>query len=65
MEIVDIHEFAKFRKKEHRMKNDKIKEAARQQIEESQDNIRIRSSRRNTHMKYNYEEDIDRYLVES
>jgi len=37
MKFADIEEFAKHKKKEHRMKIDKIRETARQQNQERQD----------------------------
>ncbi|MBV5339658.1 MAG: hypothetical protein J0665_08855 [Deltaproteobacteria bacterium] len=37
MKLADIEEFAKHKKKEHRMKIDKIRESARQQNQEKQD----------------------------
>lgn len=37
MKVVEIEEFAKLKQKEHRMKIDKIKEAARQRNQDRQE----------------------------
>lgn len=42
MKYAEIEEFAKQKKKEHRIKIDKIKETARQQNQERQDKFRNR-----------------------